>query len=96
MHPRSLKFSSPPGSGEGTLTVEDSQLTFYESNSERENDLMVSGIINPFSAQVEVVVPHLGVKGVVKALIDSGCTRCLVSLQMVWKLGLRVKKLRQP
>lgn len=46
--------------------------------------------------QVEIVVPSLRARGMVKALIDSSCTRCLVSLQMVGNLGLRVWNLHQP
>lgn len=30
------------------------------------------------------------------ALLDSGCTWCLISFQTVEKLGLRLRKLRQP
>lgn len=58
----------------------------YESNNEGEDDPMVS----------ETITPHLGVKGVIKALIGSGCTRCLVNQQTVQKLGLRVRKLGHP
>lgn len=45
---------------------------------------------------MKIVVPNLGVKGAVKALLASGCTQCLASLQTVWKLGLQLRKLWQP
>lgn len=71
----------PVSEGEGTLTAGDPQLTFYKSNHKREDDPMVSGTITPFLTQMEIIVPHSGAKEVVKVLIDSGCTHCLVSLQ---------------
>lgn len=63
---------TPNSEGERALTGEDPKLTLYENNSEGENDPMISKVINPLSAQVEIIVPHLRVKG--KSLIDSGCT----------------------
>lgn len=73
--------SHPLNEGERTLPEEDLQLNLYESEREGEDDPMVSETNSPLSAKVEVVVPSSGAKGVIKALIDSGCIRFLVSLQ---------------
>lgn len=48
-------------------------MTLYESNSEGEDNPMVSEAINPLLAQVKIIMLHLGAKGVVKVIIDSGC-----------------------
>lgn len=55
-----IETSPTTSEGEGTLTVGKAQLTLYESNSEGENDLIVSGAITPFTAWVEIIVPHSG------------------------------------
>lgn len=46
-------------------------------------------------ARVEIVVSS-GLKGVLMALFDSGCMRCVISPQVVEKLGKKLRKLRQP
>lgn len=38
----------------------------------------------------------MGVKSILMALLDSGCTQCLISLLTVKKLGFRLRKLRRP
>ncbi|XP_060545015.1 retrotransposon-derived protein PEG10 isoform X5 [Pantherophis guttatus] len=42
------------------------------------------------------MAPKTGTQGTFQALIDSGCTRCLINLPTVLKLGIRVKKLNHP
>lgn len=68
----------------------------YESNSEGEDDPMASGLIIPMTARVKVTIISLGSKGTLIVLLDLGCTRCLVSPQVVEKLGLRLRKLKKP
>lgn len=45
---------------------------------------------------MEIIAPKSGAQGEMKALIDSGCTCSLISLQTVQKLGLRMKRLCHP
>lgn len=54
------------------------------------------GLVNLLAAKVDIMASCSGARGVVKALIDSGCTRCLISQVTVQKLGLQVRKLRKP
>lgn len=48
------------------------------------------------AAWIEIVVPFLGAKEAIMALLDSGCTHCMINTQVVEKPGLRLRKLRQP
>lgn len=70
-------------------------LVFYKSNSEGEDDPMLSSTIIPMMTRVEILVPTLGVRGALMSLLDLGCTQCLIRLQIVGKVGLRLRKLRQ-
>lgn len=49
--------------GEGTLAAEHLQRNLYENNSKGEDNPMVSETTSPLLAQVEIGVPHSGVKG---------------------------------
>lgn len=69
---------------------------FYESDSEGEDEPMVSGTILPMTATVVILMSSSGVRGTLTALLDSGCTRCLLSPQVVEKLGMRLRKLQRP
>lgn len=75
--------------------MEEFHLIFYKSDSEGEDNPMVSEPIKPLAIQMEIIASRSGAKTVVKALIDSGCTKCMASLQTVQKLGLWVRKLCQ-
>lgn len=90
-----MEVSPQYSEGEGTPTLSIPGPVFYKNNSEGEDDLIVSGAITPLTAQVEVLEPQTGARGVFTALLGSGCTCCTVSLQTVEKLGLRFKRLRQ-
>lgn len=57
---------------------------------------MVSSTISLMTARVETLVPCSGVKDTLMSLLDPGCTQYLISLPTVEKLGLRLRKLRQP
>lgn len=56
---------------------------------------MVSGSICPFSILVNIIALKLGVQGELEALIHSGCTHCLISMPMVLRLRIQVRKLTQ-
>lgn len=47
------------------------------------------------TARVGIMVLSLGVRGTITALLESGYTQCVVSPQVVEKLALRLRKLRQ-
>lgn len=57
---------------------------------------MVSDTIIPIIARVEITVASLGCKEFLKTLLDSGCTRCLISPGMEGKLGMRLRELKTP
>lgn len=58
---------------------------------------MVSGIIIPMTARVEILMSSSGVRGgVFMVLLDLGHTRCLFSPEVVEMLGMRLRRLRQP
>lgn len=67
-----VEVSPHESEGEATLAKEVFKLNFYESDSKGEDDPLVSGPVSPLATQVDIVEPHLGVRGVVKALIDLG------------------------
>lgn len=47
-------------------------MTLYNSDSKGKDDPMVSGPVNPLAAKVDITASHLGVKGLVKALVRVG------------------------
>lgn len=57
---------------------------------------MVSDAIWPFPILSKLVVPLTEKAGEVEAIIDTGGTRCLISLPTVLKLGIRMKTMAQP
>lgn len=91
-----VEFTPPFIEEEGTLTPTKMGPVVYESESEGEDDLMVSGPIIPMTARVKVMMASLGSKEILLALLDSGCTRFLVSPQLIEKLGMRLRKLKNP
>ncbi|KAK9395824.1 retrotransposon-derived protein PEG10 [Crotalus adamanteus] len=71
-------------------------LPFFDSNDEGENDPMVSQQILPFSLPAKLVIPTSGAQIDLNVLIDSGCTRCIISLAFAMKMGIRAKQLSKP
>lgn len=71
-------------------------MVFYDSNSEGEDDPMVSGPVNHLKAKVDIAASHSGARGVLNAFLDSGCTHCLIGQATVWKLELHVRELKKP
>lgn len=83
-----LKFTSSP-SDEGTLTMP--VKTPVKSDSGMDNDPLVSQPISLVTTPIELVRPSLVCKENLTALLDSGCTRCLVSPSRVEKLGMQLR-----
>lgn len=83
----------PPSGKEETQ--ETPQLADYDSNDSKD-DPIVSEAICPFVIKSRLVVPKTGDQGEMEIIIDTGCTRCLVSLPTVQKLGIRTKPLANP
>lgn len=59
-----------------------------EGDSGGDDNLQESGPVILMVAQVELLVAFSGHKGTMTTLLDSGCTRCLVSPSIVEKLGM--------
>lgn len=72
----------------------------YKSDSEGEDDPIVSGPIIPMTVRIKIrikiTVASSGSNGILMTLLDSGCTKFLISPQVVEKLGMRLRKLESP
>ncbi|KAK9395807.1 RTL1: Retrotransposon-like 1 [Crotalus adamanteus] len=82
-------------SSEVTPAVPDDPLEEYD-NMDPDEDPMVSQPISPFAIPISLTSPTTGQTGEYQALIDSGCTQCLVSKGVVKKVGIRVHRLARP
>lgn len=91
MEPIEFAPSSSDGKGTPTKRIK----TILESDSGGEDDPIVSGTIIPMTIRVEVTVASSGCKGLLTALLDSGCTRCLVSTGVVEKLEVQLRELKK-
>lgn len=91
-----VEVSPSESEGKGTLAEEEPPMMLYDSESEIEDDPMVSGPVDHLEVRVDIAASCSGVKGVVKALIDLGRTRCLISQAAVHRLGLHARKLKNP
>lgn len=60
------------------------------------NDPMVTDPVQPFVIPVVLRNPHTGVSSTQGALIDSGCTRCLIRCFIANELGVQVLQLATP
>lgn len=89
---QAVEVSPPPNEGEGIPTRDIQQPVPYDSEDEGKDDQMVSEAICLFAIPMKIIVPKYGAQVEVDTLIDSGCTRCLISWQTVLKLGIRAKK----
>lgn len=66
------------------------------SDEDDPNDSMVSDPVRPFIIPVVIRNTHMGEGSNQGALIDSGCTRCLIQRSVVTALAIRVVALRTP
>lgn len=85
-----VEFAPPDYKELGSPTV------LGESETDSNNDPLVNQHVIPVSIPVELVVPSLGTQRRMLALLDLSCTKCVVSLEVVEKLGLRLKQLKVP
>lgn len=83
-------FTPSPKDGERTPNIPDEHL--MDINTDSDDDPLVI----PVTILVELVVPSPGHKENLVALLDLGCTRCLINPALVEKLGLRLKQLKVP
>lgn len=72
------------------------QLIVYDEDAETPEDPMVSEPIHPFTVPIVLVTPHSGRRGKYEALLDTGCTQCLISEVVARNAGIRVRPLRKP
>lgn len=89
-----VEFTPLLSNGEGTLAKLPNP--GMESNSGADNNALVSHPIIPVTIPVEVVILSSGHRENLITLLNSGCTRCLVSPSMVEKLGMHLRELRVP
>lgn len=54
---------------------------------------MVTKATCPFTIKSRLVVPKMGAQGKVEAILDMGCTQCLISLPLYQKLGIWTRPL---
>lgn len=86
-----------PLSGEEGPLAQEAQLPMvHDRDDNGKNEPMVSEVILPFAIQSRLVVPKTGVQEEVEAIIDRGCTHCLISLPTVLRLEIRTKPLTHP
>lgn len=52
--------------------------------------------LHPLTVLIELHFPGLGLKAILRALLDLGCIRCLVNLALVEKLGIQLRRLKVP
>lgn len=71
-------------------------LVLYDSGDNTPEDPMVSGPIHPFIIPVTVMGPQSGRDREYGALINTRCTRCLISRVVAVDLGLQVRELNKP
>lgn len=89
-----VEFRPSPKSRGGTLTP--SEKGPSQSDSDLEDDPLVSGPIELVTLPLELLIPSLGRRVKLRALLDSGCTRCLIIPTLVGKLGVHLKNLENP
>lgn len=65
-----------------------------ESDSDYDNVLLITRPVNPVTVLIKLMVHSLGHKGNLVALLDLGCTRCLVNPAVIEKLGMRLRQLK--
>lgn len=66
------------------------------AESNYENDPLVGGLIDPIMVPLELSILGSGKKVTLAALLDSGCTCCLISPKLVGKMGAPLRRLETP
>ncbi|XP_039178262.1 uncharacterized protein LOC120298525 [Crotalus tigris] len=102
---KSRAVIQPPAPGAKTgspAMVESTAMARYQTGDEedgsddRVGDPMVSDPISPFVLPIILTSPVTGAKKACQALIDTGCTRCLMSRKVAVDSGFRIYPLPQP
>lgn len=95
-----LECSTPRG---GVLEEEEEaraatryQPVAYKSEDEPAEDPMVSEPIRPLVIPIVLTGLPTGHHGEYRALLDSVCTRCLITKAVVTEVGIRVKQMASP
>lgn len=89
-----VEFRFPPKPGEGTPTPSEDNLGPFDSDYN--DNLLVSRPITPITMPIELLIPSLEKKVALKSLLDSGCTKCLISPNLVGKLWVCLRRLKNP
>lgn len=89
-----MEFTSSPKKTEGTPIPQDDDQGLTDIDDD--DDPLVSGLITPVTVPIELHFPGSGLEATLRALLDSGCTRCLVNLALVEKLGIWLRRLKVP
>ncbi|XP_039191766.1 UDP-GlcNAc:betaGal beta-1,3-N-acetylglucosaminyltransferase-like protein 1 isoform X1 [Crotalus tigris] len=79
-----------PASGDHSPMLQE-----YEEDGPVE-DSMVSEPIVPFTIPVTLTSPNTGEARSFQALLDTGCTRCLINRGVAQQMGIRVTRLKSP
>lgn len=66
------------------------------SNSDFKDDPLISRPIESLTLLQELLIPSSGRKVRLRALLDFGCTKCLISPTMVGKLVVHLKRPKNP
>ncbi|XP_039215403.1 uncharacterized protein LOC120315311 [Crotalus tigris] len=85
-----------PATPEAMAVARDQMEGGEDSPDDGSTDPMVSEPIRPFVLPIVLTSPATGVRRACQALIDTGCTRCLISRKVAVESGFRIYKLTQP
>lgn len=66
------------------------------TESDYKDDPLVSGSIDAIKIPLELSIVGTGKKIMLAALLDSGCTHCLISPKLVGKMGESLRRLKTP
>lgn len=94
-------IESPMSRGERSNTGEGTSagrppLIIYDEDVKTSEDPMVSEPIHPFILPITITSTYSGHRRQYNALLDTGCTRCLISEHIVRQTGIRVRPLHTP
>lgn len=83
---QAVEVSTPPADGEGEPAT-------YDTDDKGEDDPMVSEPIRSFAVKAKITAPKTGAQEELQAIINTGCTRCLINLLTVLRLEIWMKKM---
>lgn len=86
------EFTLTPNGAEGTPTPPDDGQGF--TNIDDDDDPPVSDLVTQVTVPIELYFLGSGLRTNLRALLDLGCTRCLINPAMVEKLGIQLRQLK--